>query len=120
MVPGPNFAPVGCFHFAIRFQENGPDLRRGLAVRPGFGDRLTHHFDSLLHQFPVVLHPATPTAAAIIRSNSASTFALKSASIWYTSVNSANAQRPYVFRLFTPGTQYTSIVDFFSFASSPR
>jgi hypothetical protein len=36
------------------------------------------------------------------------------------SVNSANAQRPWDFRWFTPGTQYVSIVAFFSLASSPR
>ena len=43
--------------------------------------------------------------AAIILLNSLSTLALKSDSIWYTSVNSAKAQRPYCPVWFTPGIQ---------------
>lgn len=46
------------------------------------------HFASLLSSTSV------PATCSIILSNSASTLALKSASIWYTSQNSAKAQRP--------------------------
>src|ERR1700683_5579509 len=53
------------------------------------------------------LHTAGACARtdSIILLNSGSTFASKSAWIWYASVNSANAQRPYWPLLFTPGTQ---------------
>ena len=43
--------------------------------------------------------------AASMASNAPRTFASKSASIRKTSANSANAQRPWVPRWFTPGTQ---------------
>ena len=60
----------------------------------------------------MVVHAATAAKRSMRR--------LKPSAISWTSVNSAKAQRPCVPRLLTPGTQYVSMVAFFSFASSRR
>jgi hypothetical protein len=77
------FPPIGCVHGAVRFHQHGPHLRRCLAIRSRFGDGLAHHLDGLLHELAKIGLPhGLPPAAAIILSNSLSTFVLKSASIW--------------------------------------
>src|SRR5262249_35684516 len=90
------------------------DLNRGLvllshqAFELGGGDvstlrllvRQRFHLDCLL---PHLGHPFPLHAAS--RVVSCSTNALKAASISWTAVNSANAERPKLLRLFTPGTQ---------------
>lgn len=53
----------------------------------------------------VAAHDEPSVATWIMRSKCAATLAAKSSCISYTSVNSANAHRPCVLRLLTPGIQ---------------
>src|ERR1019366_2248544 len=105
-------------HYRLEFgRRNVPSLR--FVVRKRFNFLLFLLFRTVLRH--KILYAICDTVNdSIILLNSASTLAAKSDSIWYTSVNSANAQRPYLPLLLTPGTQYVSIVAFFSFASSRR
>lgn len=80
--------------------------QKGFHVVALLREFLLHAADEYLEPSRAHLRYASIAAnCSIILLNSASTFFAKSTSIWYTSVNSAKAQRPYCLRLFTPGTQ---------------